>query len=117
MAKHDPDLSRIFAALADPTRRAMVAALGQGPQPLGVLAAPTGLRLPTVMKHLAQLEEAGLVTTAKVGRLRLCRLAPETLASIDSWLCQQRSLWSGHADRLEDYALSLMKETRDDPRA
>ena len=75
MAKHDPDLTRIFHALADPTRRAILAELGRGARPAGDLARPTGLALPTVMKHLACLQDARLIETEKCGRQRLCRLA------------------------------------------
>src|SRR5690606_16876920 len=65
MAKHDPDLSLLFHALSDPTRRAMLTRLARGPAPVTELAAPTGLRLPTVMRHLSVLEAAGLVATTK----------------------------------------------------
>ena len=61
MAKHDPDLSLLFHALADPTRRSILTRLAEGPAPVTELAAPTGLRLPTVMRHLSVLEEAGLI--------------------------------------------------------
>ena len=75
MAKHDTDLSNLFHALADPTRRAMLTRLAQGPAPVSELAEPTGLRLPTVMRHLSVLEEAGLIATAKDGRVRTCAMA------------------------------------------
>ncbi len=110
MAKHDPDLSLIFQALSDPTRRAMLARLGQGAVPVSELARPTGLALPTVMRHLAVLEGAALIATEKTGRTRMCRARPETLAATEGWLADQRALWEARTDRLEDYVMQLMKE-------
>ena len=80
MAHHDPDLDRIFQALSDPTRRQMLARLGQGAVPVSELARPTGMALPTILRHLGVLEEAGLIATTKSGRTRLCQARPETLA-------------------------------------
>lgn len=110
MAKHDPDLSLLFHALADPTRRAMLTRLAQGPAPVTELAAPTGLRLPTVMRHLSVLEGAGLVATAKDGRVRSCAIVPEALAPVHTWLDAQRAIWEGRLDRLDDYVTRLMEE-------
>jgi len=101
MTKHDPDLSLIFQALSDPTRRAMLARLGAGAVPVSELARPTGLALPTVMRHLAVLEEAALISTKKAGRTRMCSARPETLAATADWLAQQRSQWEARTDRLE----------------
>jgi len=110
MAKHDPDLSLIFQALSDPTRRAMLARLGLGAVPVTELARPTGLALPTVMRHLSVLEESGLIATEKTGRTRMCRVRPETLAATADWLAEQRSIWEARTDRLEAYVATLMKE-------
>lgn len=115
MAKHEPDLSLIFHALADPTRRMILSRLASGPAPVSTLAAPTGLRLPTILRHLAVLEEAGLITTAKDGRVRSCAINPEALAPVQTWLDAQRQIWSGRLDRLDDYVMTLMKERADDP--
>lgn len=112
MAKHDPDLSLIFQALADPTRRAMLGRLGQGAVPVSELARPTGLALPTVMRHLAVLEEAELIATEKTGRTRMCRVRPETLAATADWLTQQRAIWEARTDRLEAYVATLMKDSK-----
>ena len=114
MAKHDPSLDLIFQALSDPTRRAMLAQLGKGAAAVSVLAQPTGLALPTVMKHLAVLEGAGLIATEKSGRARLCRARPESLTLATAWLTEQRSLWEGRLDRFEAYVQTLQRETRDD---
>ena len=115
MAKYEPDLSLIFQALSDPTRRAMLARLGQGAVPVSVLARPTGLALPTVLRHLAVLEGAALITTTKTGRTRMCAARPETLTFPADWLAAQRSLWNARADRLETYVATLMQEKPDDP--
>ena len=101
MAKHDPNLSLIFQALSDPTRRAMLARIGQGAVPVSALARPTGLALPTVMRHLQVLEEAGLIFTEKTGRTRLCSTRPETLAAAMDWMADQRAQWEARTDRLE----------------
>ena len=110
MAKHDPDLSLLFHALADPTRRAILARLATGPAPVSELAAPTGLRLPTVMRHLSVLEEAGLIATSKDGRVRSCTIVPEAMAPVRTWLDEQRAIWESRLDRLDDYVTKLAKE-------
>jgi DNA-binding transcriptional ArsR family regulator len=107
MAKHDPNLSLIFSALSDPTRRAMLVRLGQGAVPASDLARPTGMALPTIMRHLGVLESAALISTEKTGRTRMCRARPETLAATEGWLADQRALWESQTDRLEDYLKSL----------
>jgi DNA-binding transcriptional ArsR family regulator len=110
MAKHDPDLSLLFHALSDPTRRSILTRLAEGPAPVTALFAPTGLRLPTVMRHLSVLEEAGLIATAKDGRVRTCAIVPEALAPVRTWLDDQRSLWEDRLDRLDAYVMTLMQE-------
>ncbi len=110
MAKHDPDLSLLFHALSDPTRRAILTRLAQGPAAVTELAAPTGLRLPTVMRHLSVLEAAGLIATTKDGRVRSCAIVPGALAPVRSWLDAQRAIWESRLDRLDDYVTKLMKE-------
>ncbi len=111
MAKHDPNLSLIFQALSDPTRRGFLARLGQGAVPVSELARPTGLALPTVMRHLGVLEDAALIRTEKTGRTRMCHARPETLAATEGWLADQRALWEARTDRLEAYVAKLMKES------
>lgn len=110
MAKHEPDLSLLFHALSDPTRRAMLTRLAEGPAAVTELANPTGLRLPTVMRHLAVLEGAGLVASSKDGRVRSCAIVPEALAPVRGWLDEQRAIWEARLDRLDDYVTRLMKE-------
>jgi DNA-binding transcriptional ArsR family regulator len=90
----------------------MLAQIGAGAVPVSELARPTGLALPTVMRHLSVLEGADLIITEKTGRTRLCRGRPETLAATADWLAAQRRTWEERTDRLEDYVLNMMKETR-----
>lgn len=110
MAKHDPDLLLLLHALSDPTRRAMLTRLAAGPARLIARAAPTGLRLSTVMRHLSVLEAAGLVTSTKDGRVRGCAIVPEALAPVRSWLDGQRAFREQRLDRLNDYVTRLMEK-------
>lgn len=110
MAKHDPDLSLLFHALADPTRRSILTRLAEGPAPVSALAHPTGLRLPTVMRHLSLLEEAGLIATSKEGRVRSCAIVPGALAPVRSWLDEQRDIWEARLDRLDEHVRKVMEE-------
>ncbi len=112
MAKHDTDLSDLFHALADPTRRSILTRLAQGSAPVTELANPTGLRLPTVMRHLSVLEEAGLIATSKDGRVRTCAIVPEALMPMQAWLDEQRDIWESRLERLDDYVMKLMKERK-----
>lgn len=74
------------------------------------LAAPTGLRLPTVMRHLSVLEDAGLIASSKDGRVRTCAVVPEALVPIRTWLDEQRAIWEARLDRLDAYVMTLMKD-------
>lgn len=74
------------------------------------LAGPTGLRLPTVMRHLSVLEEAGLIVTSKDGRVRTCAIVPEALNPARAWLDEQRAVWTARLDRLDAYVMTMMKE-------
>ncbi len=112
MAKHDPDLSSLFHALADPTRRAILVRLAKGPATVTELAGPTGLRLPTVMRHLWVLEDAGLIATAKDGRVRTCAIVPDALLPMQTWLDDQRAIWESRLDRLDSYVMTLMEERK-----
>lgn len=115
MAHHDPDLDRIFQALSDPTRRQMLARLGRGAVPVSELARPTGMALPTILRHLSVLEEAGLIATTKTGRTRLCEARPETLAATADWLARQRAEWEARTDRLEAFLATLEDDDADQP--
>lgn len=113
MTKHDPELSRLFHALADPTRRSILTRLAKTPARVTDLFGPTGLRLPTVMRHLSVLEEAGLIATSKDGRVRTCAIVPEAMEPVRAWLDEQRAIWEARLDRLEAFAMNAMKERRE----
>ncbi len=110
MAKHDVDLSLLFHALADPTRRSILARLADGPAQVTDLAAPTGLRLPTVMRHLSVLQEAGLISTSKDGRIRTCAIVPDAMQPMRTWLDRQQAVWEARLDRLDAFVMKGMKE-------
>lgn len=74
------------------------------------LAGPTGLRLPTVMRHLSVLEEAGLIATAKDGRVRTCAIRPEAMEPARTWMDEQRAIWQARLDRLDAFVMNVMKE-------
>tara|TARA_R110002126_G_scaffold1015_4_gene5918 strand:+ start:19935 stop:20246 length:312 start_codon:yes stop_codon:yes gene_type:complete len=102
----------MFHALADPTRRSTLARLAKAPAPVTELADPTGLKLPTVMRHLAVLEEAGLITTSKEGRTRTCALVPTALDPVRTWLDEQTEIWEARLDRLDAFVMANMKEEK-----
>jgi DNA-binding transcriptional ArsR family regulator len=93
-------LDKTFAALADPTRRALVERLVQGPATVSELARPLPMSLPAAMLHLKVLEESGLVTSQKVGRVRTCRIDPKMLSQAEEWVADRRRLWERSLDRL-----------------
>lgn len=101
MAQYSARLDDVFDALADPTRRGVVRRLGLGPTSVGDLAREFPMTLPSFMKHVRTLESAGLIRTAKSGRVRTCVLNRERLAVVEDWLAEQRQIWEGRTDRLE----------------
>ncbi|WP_433220341.1 ArsR/SmtB family transcription factor [Dactylosporangium sp. CS-047395] len=103
MAQYSAQLDGVFVALADPTRRAVIRRLGGGPASVGELAGEFPMALPSFMKHVRMLEGAGLIRTAKAGRVRTCTLNPDRLALVDDWLAEQRRIWQGRTDRLEHF--------------
>ena len=102
MVQHDV-LDQIFGALADATRREILVQLGEGPRTVGELAEPAGMTLTGMRKHLQILEEAGLVTTEKVGRSRQCRLGSERLDQAMTWIGFYQRLWDRRLDGLDAY--------------
>ncbi len=96
-------LDQTFAALSDPTRRAILARLAQGEATVTELAAPHGLAQPTISKHLKVLEQAGLIETLRHAQRRPRRLAPRGLMQIDVWLAPFRATWETRLDRLESF--------------
>lgn len=109
----DP-LSATFAALADPTRRAILARLASGERSVTDLAQPFAMSLPAVSKHLKVLEKAHLIERSRDAQWRPCKLAPEPLKDVSSWLEQYRRFWEESLDRLEDYLKELRKGPPDD---
>ena len=101
------DLSTIFAALADPTRRAILARLSAGDAPVKDLAGPFQLSGPAITKHLKVLERAGLISRSREGQQRPCRLQPRALAPAADWIEQYRRMWEEQLDRLDSYLKSI----------
>jgi len=95
-------LDRVFHALGDSSRRAMVERLSRGPASVSALAKPFEMALPTVVQHLGVLEEAGIVTSAKAGRVRTCQLVPGALEPAGDWISRQRLPAERRLDRLGD---------------
>lgn len=103
MTNQQDRLNDTFRALADPTRRAVLAKLTSGPATVSDLAQPFSMALPTFLQHLKVLEECGLVRSKKVGRVRTCHLKPKPLEAAEDWIGAQRTLWTKRLDQLDDY--------------
>jgi DNA-binding transcriptional ArsR family regulator len=103
MVKCYGDLNQTFAALADPTRREMLARLARGAASVGELAEGHRLSLPAVLKHLRSLERARLVRSEKVGRVRQCRLTARPMRDAADWLDKYRGLWESRLDHLVEH--------------
>lgn len=110
MAQYQVTLDGVFAALADPTRRAVLRRLGRGPASVGELAQPFAMALPSFLKHVRALEASGCIRTEKRGRVRVCTLDRSALTAVESWLAEERAVWEGRTDRLE----RLVTEAVDD---
>ena len=108
-------LSETFGALADPTRRAILARLAQGEATVSELAEPFAMSLPAVSRHLKVLERAGLITRGREAQWRPCRLEPEALRPVDDWLDAYRRFWTDSFDRLDDYLKELQEPSPDAP--
>ncbi|HKL68240.1 metalloregulator ArsR/SmtB family transcription factor [Salibaculum sp.] len=93
------ELDTTFAALADPTRRAVIERLASGPATVSELAEPHAIALPTFMRHLKVLERSGLVRSVKKGRVRTCHIEEGPLTQVQGWLVWQRRIWESHMDR------------------
>ncbi|RKH46401.1 transcriptional regulator [Corallococcus sicarius] len=103
MEQHPRQMDGLFQALADPTRRAVLRRLGQGPASISELAKPFDMALPSFMKHIHLLEESGWIQTRKEGRVRTCAIEKKPFAVVQAWLSEQRDLWEGRTDRLEQF--------------
>ena len=112
-----PDtLSVTLSALADPTRRAILARLSTGERSVNDLAKPFAMSLPAVSKHLKVLERAKLIERSRAAQWRPCRLAPAPLKEVASWVEQYRALWEERFDRLDTYLKEIQKGSGDEPR-
>ena len=107
---NESHLDQAFVALADPARRAMLARLSRGPASVSELARPLPMSLPAVLQHLKALEDSGLVTSEKKGRVRTARLECNAIAEAEQWLTDRRTEWEAQADRLENF-LATLQET------
>lgn len=112
MLNYQETLDLRFHALSEPARRSMIERLSEGPASVSELAQPLDMSLPAVLQHLKVLEESGLVTSRKTGRVRTCRIEPGAFASTENWLSERRAMWERRLDRLGDYLDRLQaKET------
>jgi len=100
-------LDRVFHGLADPTRRAVLGKLSNGPAAVSELAEPFNMSLPSFLQHLDVLENCGLVKSRKAGRVRTYRLTPQPLRVAEGWLEKQRSLWNRRLDQLDTYLTNI----------
>jgi len=106
------ELTRVFQALTDPTRRAVLERLTRGPTPVSELAQPFKMALPSFMQHLGVLEDCGLVRSKKQGRVRTYTLAPQPLEAAEHWLSVQRAHWERRLDSLDDFLKTLKEQNR-----
>lgn len=103
-------MDEVFKALGDPTRRRVIERLGKSPASASELAAPFDMAFQSFSEHLKMLEDAGLVTSRKKGRVRTYTLAPKRMKLAEDWLSRQRSLWEQRLDQLDDYLMKLKKK-------
>src|SRR5271157_5431617 len=99
-------LNRVFQALADPTRRAVLERLNVGPTSMSELARPFDMALPSLSQHLGVLESCGLVRSRKAGHVRTYRLAPQPMKSAEQWIASQRAIWERRLDQLDDFLMN-----------
>jgi DNA-binding transcriptional ArsR family regulator len=102
----------VFRALADPTRRRVVARLTRGDASVSELAAPFDMALPSFVQHLSVLEQCGVVRSTKTGRVRTFKLVPKRLKVVEDWLAAQRDIWEQRADRFERYVTDLERDSQ-----
>lgn len=114
MLNESTRLDLAFQALADPSRRGMLARLSRGPASVSELARPLPISLPAVLQHLQMLEASGLVRSKKTGRVRTVTIEPQALGAAEGWIAQQRVLWEGRLDRLEEVLESMKSKENED---
>jgi DNA-binding transcriptional ArsR family regulator len=111
---HEERLTETFAALASPTRRAILARLAAGEATVNELADPFEMKLPAISKHLKVLERAGLITRAHRAQYRPCALDPRPLAEVSTWAEQYRAIWETRFDQMDDYLSTLTTRENSD---
>jgi DNA-binding transcriptional ArsR family regulator len=109
-------LNETFAALADPTRRAILARLASGEATVLELAEPFEVSLPAISRHLKVLEKAGLISRGREAQWRPCKIEPEGIERVDRWVDQYRALWDDRFGRMDEYLSTLTKGKPDGPR-
>src|SRR5918996_284339 len=107
MPNQQANLDRVFHALSDPTRRAIVYRLSRGPASVSELAKPFSMAMPSLLQHLQVLEGSRLIRTKKIGRVRRCEMRPSALGIAEAWIAEQRAIWEGRLDRMEAHVASL----------
>jgi DNA-binding transcriptional ArsR family regulator len=112
MPNSAPQLDRLFRALSDPTRRAVLERLSGGDAPMTTLARPFRMALPSFAQHLDLLEECGLVRSDKRGRVRIYRLVPQPLRTAETWMSKRRADWERRLDQLDTHLNELKERTR-----
>lgn len=113
MANQQQPLDALFHALSDPTRRAVLQRLGEGSASVKDLSGPFSMALPSFLKHLAVLEDSGLITTQKSGRTRTCNLNKAAFAPVDDWLSSQKAMWTARTDRLAAFVEAKATQEED----
>tara|TARA_R110002073_G_scaffold330999_1_gene515346 strand:- start:114 stop:458 length:345 start_codon:yes stop_codon:yes gene_type:complete len=114
MPNHNPSIESTFSALSDPTRRAVIQTLSQGPATVSRLAAPFAMALPSFTQHLGVLERAGLIVSRREGRSRVCSLNPKAMQEAEDWLAASRREWEARLDRLEAHLAKSKQEKPDE---
>lgn len=110
MANHSTDLDRTFAALSDPIRRAIVTRLCEGPKSVSELSKPFEIALPSLLKHVRVLEESGLISSEKTGRVRTCRIERRALQETEAWIHRHVATWERRLDRLEAHVQRMKRK-------
>jgi DNA-binding transcriptional ArsR family regulator len=112
MPNQSVELNRVFQALADPTRRAVLERLNRGPAPMSELAEPFDMALPSFSQHLDVLEDCGLVRSSKQGRVRTFELQAKPLEVAGHWMAKQRAMWERRLDQMDNYVKTLREKKR-----
>ena len=112
MPNRSIELDRVFYALADPTRRAVLERLSDRPAPVSELAQPFDMALPSFTQHLNVLEDCGLVRSRKTGRVRTYQIVPRPLKAAERWMVKHRAMWEARLDGLDNYLDSLKEKKR-----